>query len=124
MKNVIQSNQAPQPIGPYSQAIEKNGILYLSGQLGIDASTGVLRTDIEDQYRQVLINIGHVLEAAGYSYDDVVKSTVFIKDMSNFSIFNNIYAEFFSKPYPARSVIESSALPKGALVEMEVIAIK
>jgi 2-iminobutanoate/2-iminopropanoate deaminase len=124
MKNVIHSNNAPEPIGPYSQAIEKNGTLYLSGQIGIDASTGTLITDIEDQYRQVLINIGHILETAGYSYDNVVKSTVFINDMRNFSMFNNIYAEYFTKPFPARSVIESSALPKGALVEMEVVAVK
>lgn len=124
MKKVIYTNKSPEPIGPYSQAIESNGILYISGQIGIEASTGTIKTDIEEQYRQVFINVGYILEEAGYSYADVVRSTVFINDMNNFGKFNSIYSEYFSKPFPARSVVEASALPKGALVEMEIVAVK
>lgn len=124
-KKIIYTEKAPMPIGPYYQAVEVNGTLYLSGQIGIDATVGdLVQSSAEDQYRQVFKNIGYVLEAAGYSYSDVVKSTVFILDMNNFSLFNTIYAEYFHEPYPARSVVEVSALPKGALVEMEVVAAK
>lgn len=124
-KKQIHTEAAPGAVGPYSQAIEAGGMLFVSGQLPIAPETGeFVEGDIAARARQTLRNAGAVLEAAGMGFEDVVKATVFLTDMSDFQAMNGVYAEFFTKPYPARSVIEVAALPKGANVEMEFIAVK
>jgi 2-iminobutanoate/2-iminopropanoate deaminase len=117
MKKVICSEKAPGAIGPYSQAIEANGMVFVSGQLPIDAATGV-----EAQARQSLENIKHILEAAGLTMADIVKTTVFLQDMSLFAGMNGVYATYFDGAFPARSAVAVKALPKDALVEIECIA--
>lgn len=124
MKKVICSTSAPGAIGPYSQAIEVNGMLFLSGQLPIDASTGLMADGIEDQANQSLQNIKHILEEAGLTMANVVKTTVFLADMSLFADMNKVYATFFEGEYPARSAVAVKALPKDALVEIECIAVR
>lgn len=119
----IYTNQAPEPVGPYSQAIKVNGFLYCSGQIGIDPATNALVSgSIEEQTLQIMKNVSKVLMEAGYSFDDVVKTTCFLNDMNDFSIFNKIYSEYFVSK-PARSCVEAK-LPKNALAEVEVIAYK
>ena len=119
----IYTNQAPEPVGPYSQAIKVSGFLYCSGQIGIDPATNALvNGSIEEQTLQIMKNVSKVLMEAGYSFDDVVKTTCFLNDMNDFSIFNKIYSEYFVSK-PARSCVEAK-LPKGALAEVEVIAYK
>ena len=114
---------APAAIGPYSQAIEVNGFVYASGQLPIDPATGSFpEGGVQAQTRQSLKNVQAILEEAGLSLSNVVKTTVYLADMGDFAAMNEIYAEFFSQPYPARSAVAVKALPKGALVEVEVIA--
>lgn len=121
---VISTEQAPRAIGPYSQAIRFGNLLFTSGQLGLDPATGELVSGgIEAETRQVLTNIKNVLLAAGSGLENVVKTTVFLKDMAEFAKMNAIYAEFFSQNPPARSTIGVAALPKGGLVEIETIAI-
>ena len=123
MKNVISTDKAPAAIGPYSQAIEANGFIFVSGQIPIDPKTNTLSNEpFEAQVRLVLNNISEILKAAGSTLDNVLKTTVFIKDINNFSAFNDIYSEFFKNTKPARSLVEVSNLPKGALIEIEVIA--
>lgn len=124
MKKVICSASAPGAIGPYSQAIEVNGMLFLSGQLPIDASTGLMADGIEAQANQSLQNIKHILEEAGFTMANVVKTTVFLADMSLFADMNKVYATFFEGEYPARSAVAVKALPKDALVEIECIAVR
>ena len=124
MKKVICSASAPSAIGPYSQAIEVNGMLFLSGQLPIDASTGLMADGIEAQANQSLQNIKHILEEAGLTMANVVKTTVFLADMSLFADMNKVYATFFEGEYPARSAVAVKALPKDALVEIECIAVR
>ncbi len=122
-KKVISTDNAPKAIGPYSQGIVANGFLFISGQIAINPKTGNLVSDsFNDQVKQVLENIKEILKASALSLDDVVKTTVFISDIKNFGIFNEIYAEYFGESKPARSLVEVSNLPKGALVEIEVIA--
>ncbi|MCR5706390.1 MAG: RidA family protein [Acholeplasmatales bacterium] len=121
--NIIKTDKAPKAIGPYSQAIMTNNMLFVSGQLGLNPSTMELPESILDQAYQSFTNIGEILKEAGMSYDDVVKTTVFITDISKFSAVNEVYATFF-KGNPARSCVEVSKLPKGALIECEVIAVK
>ena len=122
-KKVISTDNAPKAIGPYSQGIVANGFLFISGQIAINPKTGNLVSDsFNDQVKQVLENIKEILKASNLSLDDVVKTTVFISDIKNFGIFNEIYAEYFGESKPARSLVEVSNLPKGALVEIEVIA--
>ena len=122
---VINTNKAPKAIGPYSQAIEANGLVITSGQLPIDPATGEFAPGgIKEQTRQSLTNAKAILEEAGYSFDQVVKTTVFLSDMNNFAAMNEVYAEFFSEPFPARSAIAVKTLPKNALVEVECIAAK
>lgn len=114
---------APAAIGPYSQATEVNGFVYASGQLPIDPATGSFpEGGVQAQTRQSLKNVKAILEEAGLSLSNVVKTTVYLADMGDFAAMNEIYAEFFSQPYPARSAVAVKALPKGALVEVEVIA--
>ena len=122
MKNVISSKNAPGAIGPYSQGIKAGGLVFVSGQLPIDAATGVMAEGIEQQTRQSLTNIQHILAEAGLTMNDVVKTTVFLADMSLFGEMNKVYATFFEKDCPARSAVAVKALPKDALVEIECIA--
>lgn len=125
MKNVIKTDKAPQAIGPYSQAIEVNGMIYTSGVVPIDPSTGeVVEGDIKVQATRVFDSMKALLEAAGSSCEDVVKTTVFIKDMNDFAALNEIYANYFTGVFPARSCVEVARLPKDVLIEMEAIALK
>lgn len=122
MKKVICSEKAPGAIGPYSQAIEANGMVFVSGQLPIDAATGLMAEGIEAQARQSLENIKHILGAAGLEMAHIVKTTVFLADMSLFAEMNKVYATYFEGACPARSAVAVKALPKEALVEIECIA--
>lgn len=125
MKNIILTNKAPAPIGPYSQGIETNGFIFFSGQIAIDPAVGkIVATDVEGQTRQVLANISALLSSVSLTPAAVVKTTVFVKDIGDFAKVNAIYAEMFGIEPPARSCVEVSALPSGALVEIEVIAVK
>ena len=123
-KEVVRSDKAPLPIGPYSQAIRAGGVLYLSGQLALDPATGqFLAADIKTQTRRVLQNLAAVLEAAGSSMDLVVKTTVFLKDMNDFGAMNEEYQNVFRELPPARSTVQVARLPRDALVEIELIAL-
>ena len=122
MKKVICSQKAPGAIGPYSQAIEANGMVFVSGQLPIDAATGVMAEGA--QARQSLENVKHILEEAGLSMANIVKTTVFLADMSLFADMNKVYATYFEGDFPARSAVAVKALPKEALVEIECIAVR
>jgi 2-iminobutanoate/2-iminopropanoate deaminase len=122
MKKVICSEKAPGAIGPYSQAIEANGMVFVSGQLPVNAATGEMPAGIEAQARQSLENIRHILAEAGLGMDSIVKTTVFLQDMSLFAGMNGVYATFFDGAFPARSAVAVKALPKDALVEIECIA--
>ncbi|MBO5603375.1 MAG: RidA family protein [Prevotella sp.] len=118
----ISTEKAPAAIGPYSQAIEANGFVYASGQLPIDPATGEFPEGIKAQTRQSLTNAKAILEAAGLSMKNVVKTTVLLADIADFGAMNEVYAEFFSEPFPARSAFAVKSVPKGALVEIECIA--
>lgn len=121
----INSNNAPAAIGPYSQGISAGSFIFLSGQIPIDALTGeVVGNDIASQTKQVFKNINSILAEAGIDFLNIVKTTVFLKDLSDFILFNKVYEKYFKSPFPARSCIEVSGLPKDVLVEVEVIAIK
>ena len=123
MKQVINTPQAPAAIGPCNQAVQIGNLVFTSGQIPIDPATGTLvQGGIKEQTRRSLANVKAVLEAAGLSMDKVVKTTVFMADMNDFADMNSVYAEFFSEPYPARSAVAVKTLPKGALVEIEVVA--
>lgn len=123
MKQVISTKKAPAAIGPYSQAIKVGNLVFTSGQIPIDLATGVLdEGGIKEQTRQSLTNVKAILEEVGLSLANVVKTTVFLADMNDFADMNAVYAEFFAEPYPARSAVAVKTLPKGALVEIEVIA--
>ena len=120
---VINTKKAPAAIGPYSQAIQVGNLVYTSGQIPIDPETGVfVEGGIKEQTRQSLTNVKAILEEAGLNMGHVVKTTVFLADMGDFAEMNAVYAEFFSEPYPARSAVAVKTLPKGALVEIEVVA--
>ena len=122
MKKIIYTKSAPEPVGPYSQAILADNTLYCSGQIGINPVKGALADGLENQTLQVMENISNVLKEAGFDFADVIKTTCFLSDMNNFSKFNEIYAKYFISN-PARSCVQAQ-LPKGALVEVEVIASK
>ncbi len=125
MKQIISTDKAPQAIGPYSQAIEVNGMVFTSGVIPINPATGELVTGtIEEQATQAIGNLAALLEAAGTSTDKVMKTTVFIKDMNDFGKVNEIYAKYFTKDFPARSCVEVARLPKDVLIEIEAIAEK
>ena len=125
MKTVISTENAPKAVGPYSQAIKANGTLYISGQLPINSATGkFVEGGIKEQTEQCLKNIEAILHAAGYSFDDVVKSTVWLDKISDFAAMNEVYAKFYSQNPPARAAFEVANLPLGALVEIETIAVK
>ena len=124
MKQIIQTNNAPQAIGPYSQAVMANGTLYVSGQIPVVPATGAILSDtVEEQTRQVLENVKAVVEAAGLTLNDVVKTSVFIKNMDDFAVINGIYSEYFKENCPARACVEVARLPKDVLIEMEAIAV-
>ncbi|BCJ02603.1 RutC family protein YabJ [Helicobacter pylori] len=125
MKEVIHSTLAPKAIGPYSQAIATNDLVFVSGQLGIDASTGEFKgTDIRSQTTQSMENIKAILKEVGLGMDSVVKTTILLKSLDDFSVVNEIYGSYFKEPYPARATFQVAKLPKDALVEIEAIAIK
>jgi len=124
MKKVIVSEKAPGAIGPYSQAIEANGMVFVSGQLPIDAVTGNMAVSIEEQTRQSLENMKHILETAGLTMANIVKTTVFLNDMAAFADMNKVYATYFDGSFPARSAFAVKELPKGASVEIECIAVR
>ncbi|MFW5703818.1 MAG: RidA family protein [Patescibacteria group bacterium] len=119
---IITTDKAPAAIGPYSQAVEHNGIIYCSGQIGIDPQSGKLREGLQAQVEQILVNVSAVLAAAGTSKEHVIKTTIYLTSIADFQRVNEWYASFFEVHAPARSTVEVSALPKGALVEIEVIA--
>jgi 2-iminobutanoate/2-iminopropanoate deaminase len=121
-RTAIATSGAPGAIGPYSQAIEVDGFLFCSGQLGLDPSTGELVEGVEAQAERALKNLSSVLDAAGLGWADVVKTTLFLADMGDFAAVNAIYARFMPDPPPARSTIQVAALPKGGLVELEAVA--
>ncbi len=124
MKKIIASPLAPKAVGPYSQAVEAGGALYVSGQLPIDGATGRMAEGIEAQTRQSLTNLGHILAEAGYGFENVVKTTVLLQHISDFAAMNAVYAEFFTSEMPARICFEVAALPVGALVEIDAVAAK
>lgn len=124
-KKVLHTDKAPAAIGPYSQAIEVNGFVFASGQIPINPATGeVVEGGIQEQTRQALTNASEVMKAAGLNLSHVVKTTVFMADMNDFAAMNEVYATFFSAPFPARSAVAVKTLPKGVLVEVECIAVK
>ena len=125
MKKVILSSKAPAPIGPYSQAIEANGTLYVSGQIPIDPATGeVVAGGIEPQAKQVMQSLKAILEESGYTFDQVVKTTILLDDLGNFAKVNEIYGSYFGEGAPARETYQVAKLPKGVAVEISCIAVK
>lgn len=121
MKKVISTKDAPQAIGPYSQAIEANGFLFISGQLGVTPSGEFAGADVKSQAQRSLQNLQAILSEAGLGFENVVKTTIFLADIADFAAVNEIYADFFKEPYPARSTVAVKTLPKGGLVEIELI---
>ena len=119
MKQVLHTEKAPAAIGPYAQGWKVGDMVYTSGQLGIDMETGKLAEGVEAQARASMRNVGEILKAAGASYGDVVKTTIFVKDLADFKTVNTVYAEFFDGVYPAGSCVQVAALPMGGLVEIE-----
>lgn len=124
MKKVIATPDAPKAVGPYSQAIEVNGTVYISGQIPVVPADGSVPENIEDQTRQSLKNVGAILKEAGLGYGNVVKTTVLLADIADFAAMNGVYAEFFTEDKPARACYQVAALPLGVKVEIEAIAVK
>lgn len=124
MKKVIATPDAPKAVGPYSQAIEVNGTIYVSGQIPVNPADGSVPATIEEQSRQALKNVGAILREAGLSYGDVVKTTVLLADIADFSAMNAVYAEFFTEDKPARACFQVAALPMGVKVEIEAVAVR
>lgn len=124
MKNVIHTDKAPAAIGPYSQAIEANGMLFISGQIPVDPATGIVPEGITAQTEQVMKNIAAILNEAGYSFENVVKTTCLLSDIANFGAMNEVYAKYFTVNPPARAAFAVRDLPKGVMVEIESIAVK
>ncbi len=125
MKTSIHTKKAPGAIGPYSQAVAESGLVFCSGQIGLDPASGKLvEGGIEFETRRVLQNIGEVLAAAGLDFVDVVKTTIFMVDLAEFETVNRVYGEHFEPPYPARSTVQVAALPRNARIEIEAIALK
>lgn len=124
MKKQISTNNAPQAIGPYSQGIATEGLVFISGQLPINAATGVMPEDVAEQAKESLNNLQAILKESGLTMNDVVKTTIFLADMNDFVVANEVYGSFFSEPFPSRSTVEISRLPKDAKIEIEAIAVK
>jgi 2-iminobutanoate/2-iminopropanoate deaminase len=123
-KNIISTDLAPSAVGTYSQGVEHGGVFYFSGQIGIDPKTSKLLESFEDQTKQIMKNIDGLLEHCKITRSHILKTSIFVTDLGNFDKVNAAYIEYFSEPYPARSCVQVPALPKGALVEIEVIAAK
>jgi len=125
MKKIINTSKAPAALGPYSQAVEANGTLYISGQVPVDPETGkVVEGGIKEQTEQVMKNIGAILEEAGYTYENVVKSTCLLSDMNNFAAMNEVYGKYYPDNPPARAAFGVVKLPLGVMIEIETIAVK
>ncbi len=124
MKNIIHTEKAPAAIGPYSQAVETNGMLFVSGQIPVDPETGIVPEGIKAQTEQVMKNLAAILLEAGYSFDDVVKTTCLLSDIANFGAMNEVYAQYFIVNPPARAAFAVRDLPKGVMVEIEAIAVR
>lgn len=125
MKNIINTPNAPAPIGPYSQAVMYGNTLYVSGAIAIDPTTGnMVQNDIESETTQVMKNLGEILKAAEMDYSNIVKTTIFVTDLANFAKINTVYGSFFKDKFPARETVQVSALPKGANVEISAIAVE
>ena len=124
MKQIIATENAPKAVGPYSQAVEVNGVLYISGQIPVVPSDGSVPESIADQTRQSLKNIGAILDKAGMKYQNVVKTTVLLDDIANFAAMNAVYSEFFVEEKPARACYQVAALPMGVKVEIEAVAVR
>ncbi len=124
MKKVVQTTKAPGAIGPYSQGIDIGNMIFFSGQIPLNPETGEMPEGIEAQTKQALDNVKGLLESQGLDFSHVVKTTVFLDNMDDFNTVNSIYAQYFVEPYPARSAVEVGRLPKGALIEVEIIAVK
>lgn len=124
MKKIIASDRAPKAVGPYSQAVQCGNTLYVSGQLPLDGATGRIAEGVEAQTRQSLENLGHILREAGYDYPDVVKTTVLLREISDFAAMNAVYAGYFTDRMPARMCYQVAALPMGAMVEIDAVAAK
>lgn len=124
MKKVISTDKAPAAIGPYSQAIEVNGMVFTSGVIPVDPQTGVIPATIEEQANQAFSNLKNLIEASGATIDKVIKTTVFIKEMNDFGKINEIYATYFKEPFPARSCVEVARLPKDVMLEVEAVVAK
>ena len=123
MKNIVLTDRAPKPIGPYSQAIKANGFVFVSGQIALEPKTGeFVGTDVRQQTERVLENLKAILEASGAPLNHVVKTTVYLKDMNEFAAMNEVYARYFTAAPPARSTVQATRLPKDALVEIDVVA--
>lgn len=123
-KNIISTDKAPAAVGTYSQGVEYNGVFYFSGQIGMDPKTAILAEGFEAQTKQIMNNIDGLLEHCNITREHILKTSIFVTDLANFGKVNEAYIEFFKEPYPARSCVEVPNLPKGALVEIEVIAAK
>ncbi len=121
---LISTEQAPAAIGPYSQALDLGNLVYLSGQIPVDPSTGVISESIEEQTKQSMENVSAILREAGLTLSNVVKTTIFLSDLADFAAMNAVYESFLTKPYPARSCVQVAAIPKGAKVEIECIAVR
>lgn len=124
MKQVVHTTKAPQAIGPYSQAVASGELLYTSGQLGIDMETGKLAEGVQAQAHCSMKNLGQILAAHGLDYSNILKTTIFVKDLADFATVNQVYASYFTGDYPARSCVQVAALPLGGLVEIEAVASK
>lgn len=124
MQKVISTDKAPGAIGPYSQAVEVNNTVYTSGVIPVDPETGVIPEGVKAQAEQAFTNLTNLIEASGASIGQVVKTTVFIKEMNDFGVINEIYAKYFRQPYPARSCVEVARLPKDVLLEIEAVVVK
>ena len=125
MKTIINTPNAPAPIGPYNQAVLSGNTLYVSGAIAIEFSSGnMIQTDIEAETHQAMKNLGEILKAANMDYSNIVKSTIFVTDLGNFAKINAVYGSYFKSDFPARETVQVSALPKGANVEISVIAVK
>jgi 2-iminobutanoate/2-iminopropanoate deaminase len=125
MKKIIRTNKAPAAMGPYSQAVEKNGTLYVSGQVALDPDTGkIIEGDITAQTHQVLRNIKAILQEAGYTFTDVVKSTCYLDNIADFKAMNEVYSQYYTENHPARAAFAVKDLPLGALIEIETVAMK
>ncbi len=121
-KKIISTELAPAAVGTYSQGVEVNGVIYFSGQIGLDPQTMELKDGIDAQLNQILKNLDGLLESEGLNRENIFKSTIFLVDLVNFPKVNEAYARYFKEPYPARSCVQASGLPKGALIEIEVMA--